>query len=170
MPKSELIMNKAFRYDLVAMLHTQEIEFQILYDEFLGIQKYLLTKSNENQQSKVKNNADGSVLALRSSTPTSSEESTTPTGANAHDYLMNGDDHDAPNYEEIKNQRNKLDAENAKLKKQMRDLSNKVKFLQLQISNQDELCCKLQHDNKQLQCQVDTLEIERSVLLKNKKK
>ena len=169
--ESELIINKAFRYDIAGMLHTQEIEFQILYDEFLGIQNYLLTNSAENQQQQQqkKNISTAPAPSLPSQNGRDSS-SLTPNGdSHTHDYLANGAglDGDEPSYDVIKNEKSLLEAENAKLKKQMRELTNKVKFLQLQVSNQDELCCKLQHDNNQLKCKVDTLEIERSVLLKN---
>ena len=61
---------------------------------------------------------------------------------------------------------NQIEIENVELKKHLKYLTNKVQILELQIRNQDDYFYKLQHENNQLKCKVDTLELERNSVLK----
>lgn len=58
-----------------------------------------------------------------------------------------------------------LEAENKSLKLQLQIQSDRFKVNHLQMENQEESMLKLYHENKQLKCQVSTLDIEREVIL-----
>ncbi len=59
-----------------------------------------------------------------------------------------------------------IEIDNKILKEQLVKQADRVKMNQLLMDNQEEAMLKLYHENKQLKCQVDTLRIERQVLLR----
>ena len=124
--ESELLIKKAYNYDITTHLKTYEIEFQIYYEEILNIQNRCM-------------NAIPDKRAHASATA--------DVGA------------------QIKTS-NQIEMENVELKKHIKYLSNKVQILELQIRNQDDYYFKLQRENNQLKCRVDTLEMERNSVLK----
>ena len=121
--ESELLIKKAYNYDIANHLKTYEIEFQIYYDEILNIQNHYM-------------NAVPDIKAAH--TPSTDAQKSS----------------------------NQIETENIELKKHIKYLSNKVQILELQIRNQDDYYFKLQRENNQLKCRVDTLEMERTGVLK----
>ena len=61
---------------------------------------------------------------------------------------------------------NQLDLDNSKLQTKVEDLSDKLKISHLKLENQEDYILKLYHENRQLKVRIDTLEIERDVILK----
>lgn len=59
-----------------------------------------------------------------------------------------------------------FEVENQRLKKEVKELGETIQLLKLQIHNQDDQFYKMYHENKQLKCKVDALEIERNGLLR----
>lgn len=59
-----------------------------------------------------------------------------------------------------------LETDNQRLRRDVKELTETIQLLKLQIHNQDDQFYKMYHENKQLKCKVDALEIERNGLLK----
>ena len=72
---------------------------------------------------------------------------------------------DSPAFK-VNKQTNELEMENMNLKKQLKKLTNKLQILELQMHNQEDHFYKIQRENNQLKCKVETLEIERNGVLK----
>lgn len=138
--ESELIINKAYAYEIKSDLDTYEIEFNILHDEYLIAQSYLSKSSSSNFS--LNNNK---------------------LNCNKYNNNSNSSDDDGA---DSSNRASRLELENSKLKREIKDLNEKMQLLKLQIHNQDDYFYKLNHENKQLKCKVDALEIERTGLLK----
>jgi TBC1 domain family member 1 len=125
--ETELLIKKAYNYDINSNLKTYEIEFQIFYEEILNIQNRYMNSL--------------------------------PSSFNKIDQIPSS----LLNNEKTPNQ---IEIENVELKKHLKYLSNKIQILELQIRNQDDYFYKLQRENNQLKCKVDTLEIERTGVLR----
>ncbi len=59
-----------------------------------------------------------------------------------------------------------LEIDNSKLRNQVNELNDKLKLYNLKMENQEDYLLKLYHENKQLKVRMETLEIERDVILK----
>jgi len=59
-----------------------------------------------------------------------------------------------------------LEIDNSKLRNQIDELNDKLKLYNLKMENQEDYLLKLYHENKQLKVRMETLEIERDVILK----
>lgn len=59
-----------------------------------------------------------------------------------------------------------LEIDNSKLRNQVNELNDKLKLHNLKMENQEDYLLKLYHENKQLKVRMETLEIERDVILK----
>jgi hypothetical protein len=145
--ESELIINKAFSHDFKGDLDTYEIEFNILHDEYEIAQTYLSssTTSNSNSFNKMMKTAENSTDDFGNE-----NNLETPNACNNNNRPINS----------------QMEMENQKLKKEVKDLNEMVQLLKLQIHNQDDHLYKMYHENKQLKCKVDALEIERNGMLK----
>lgn len=135
--ESELIINKAFTYDFRHDLETYAIEFGILHDEY-ELAHLLISSS-----SSLTSTANKTVEDPTSSSSSSGIDNSTPDSSNSS-----------------------ADLENERLRKEVKDLNEMIQLLKLQIHNQDDQFYKMYHENKQLKCKVDALEIERNGLLK----
>ena len=122
--ESELIINKAYNYNIENNLMNYEIEFNILSEEYDMNQGLVAKECNESNLC-------------------------------SHGF-------DEMRY-------NQLENENYKLKVYIRELSEKLKAIENQHVNQEDALQKLQHENNQLKCKVNTLEIEREMILKKVK-
>lgn len=123
--ESELIINKSANYEIESMLHTYQIEFNILNEEFDMLSNVILN------------------------------------GQNGHAKIEKQRvDHD-------KQQRlNQIELENSKLRTNLDELNDKIKICHLKMENQEDYILKLYHENRQLKVRIETLEIERDVILK----
>ena len=124
--ESELIINKSVNYEIESMLHTYQIEFNILNEEF----DILNTNTASNST-----NVNKTITEKKA--------------------------------EQDKQQRiNQLELDNSKLRNSLDELNDKIKICHLKMENQEDYILKLYHENRQLKVRIDTLEIERDVILK----
>lgn len=61
---------------------------------------------------------------------------------------------------------NEIEVENVRLKREVKDLKEKIQLLQHQVRNQDNQFYKLYNENKQLRCKVEAMELEKSSMLR----
>jgi hypothetical protein len=148
--QTEVILNKAFMFDIQRDLDAYEIEFYIFQEE---VQTY--SANNGSTLQLPPNITIGTIVAnnnLMRSDSTAGSVGMEKRGSTASLYSCNSQFYQLENI-------------NLKLKERVEDLLEQLQIYQGNRNNQDDLVYKLQHENEQLKCKVETLEIERMSLL-----
>ena len=187
--QTEAILNKAYSYDIQRDIDAYETEFYIFHEELqtsqgdenmkgfqlppsviLGNNNSLITQKNDERRgSLIKYNDDrrssiATFASRRMSTATNSS-ATIRRASNAPSFEKRGSLISIINNNSNTSQISQLENINLRLKERIEDLMEQLQTFQSGKNNQDDLLYKIQHENKQLKCRVETLEMERLSLL-----
>ena len=148
----ELIINKSFNVELSSILQVYDIEFGVLNEDFQASATSLLTYNLMQNLNDPKSYFKTKNAPLANGGPPSRRPSSQYTSfqtSQAQQQRIN----------------EQLELENFKLKTQINDLLSKISLLEIKRQNQDDSFYKIYHENKQMKCRIQTLELERASLL-----
>ena len=188
--QTESILNKAFNYDIERDIDAYETEFYIFQEEvqictsattgdenmkvfqlppsvILNSNNSFITQKNDERrlstiQKSEERRLSSSALPSRRASNSSTLASLTRRTSNLPSPEKRGS---AISLISNNTQISQLENINSRLKERIEDLLEQLRVFQSSKNSHDDLVYKLQHENKQLKCKIETLEIERLSLL-----
>jgi hypothetical protein len=187
--QTEPILNKAFNYDIERDVDAYETEFYIFQEEVqtcnsanvgdenmkvFQLPPSVILNSNNSFITQKNDDRRGSIIQKNDERRPSAAPLTSRRASNISTITTRRSSVQ-PSFERRgstialmtnnNSQISQLENINIRLKERIEDLLEQLRIFQAGKNNQDDLVYKLQHENKQLKCKIETLELERLSLL-----